>query len=228
MPEYRRRLPHLHPNDAYLFLTWRLSGSLPALLKSHQYSTPGHAFLAADRALDHHSTGPHWLIAETILELYAWVIMSNHVHLLILPKAPVPAITRWLKGSTARRANQLLNRTGEPFWQDESYDRWVRNRNEFNRIVSYAHYGTLALLQCRLEWPWWGRRLRLQRVSRPALAYSVPRSIPNNFLFRPAPHRYPPISPSPRTTRWHGIATAAGFAAQARATARAARGSPIR
>jgi hypothetical protein len=25
---------------------------------------------------------------------------------------------RWLKGSTARRANQILGRTGQPFWQD--------------------------------------------------------------------------------------------------------------
>jgi hypothetical protein len=24
MPEYRRKLPHFHPDQAYLFLTWRL------------------------------------------------------------------------------------------------------------------------------------------------------------------------------------------------------------
>jgi len=38
-------------------------------------------------------------------ELYAWVIMPNHVHLPILPKVGVPVIMRWMKGSTARRAN---------------------------------------------------------------------------------------------------------------------------
>jgi putative transposase len=31
-----------------------------------------------------------------------------------------------LKGYTAREANKLLSRTGEPFWQKESYDHWVR------------------------------------------------------------------------------------------------------
>jgi len=59
-------------------------------------------------------------------ELLAWVVMPNHVHLLILPKVAVSCITRWLKGSTPRRANQLLGRTGLSFWQDESYDHWVR------------------------------------------------------------------------------------------------------
>src|ERR1039457_5767764 len=44
--------------------------------------------------------------------------MPNHLHLLILPRVAVPVITRWLKGSTARRANQLLGHTGRPFWQD--------------------------------------------------------------------------------------------------------------
>jgi hypothetical protein len=57
--------------------------------------------------------------------------MPNHVHLLILPKIAVAKITRWLKGSTAR--------TGRPFWQDESYDHWVRNSKEHGRIISISY-----------------------------------------------------------------------------------------
>jgi len=30
-----------------------------------------------------------------------------------------------------------LGRTGEPFWQKESYDHWVRNQAEFLRIKAY-------------------------------------------------------------------------------------------
>jgi putative transposase len=30
-----------------------------------------------------------------------------------------------------------LGRTGQPFWQDESYDRLVRNADEFHRIENY-------------------------------------------------------------------------------------------
>ena len=63
--------------------------------------------------------------------------MPNHVQLLILPRIAVSKIMRWLKGSTARKANQLLERTGLPFWQDESYDHWVRSRKEFERIIAY-------------------------------------------------------------------------------------------
>ena len=39
-----------------------------------------------------------------------------------------------LKGYTSRDANRLLRRTGEPFWQAESYDRWVRDGRELERI----------------------------------------------------------------------------------------------
>ncbi len=46
--------------------------------------------------------------------------------------------------------------------------------------------------------------------------------------FRSTPHRYPDTDPSVRTTRWHGMATATGFAAHARATARTDVGLPIR
>ncbi len=42
-----------------------------------------------------------------------------------------------LKGSTAREANRLLGRTGEPFWQRESYDHWVRDEREWRRIEFY-------------------------------------------------------------------------------------------
>jgi hypothetical protein len=46
MLEYRRRLPHFQPDDAYLFVTWRLWGSLPANRQKATYPTPGHAFVA--------------------------------------------------------------------------------------------------------------------------------------------------------------------------------------
>ncbi len=42
-----------------------------------------------------------------------------------------------IKGTTARLANRVLNRTGEAFWQKESYDHWVRNAAEFEKIRNY-------------------------------------------------------------------------------------------
>jgi len=169
--EYRRRLPHFHPEFAHLFVTWRLYGSLPALPDA-AYPTPGHAFVARDRALAR-SRGPLWLndarIASLVAaairagdrqkqfyELQAWVVMPNHVHLLILPRVALPRITHWIKGATARQANLLLGRTGEPFWQDESYDHWVRDEREFNRICGYIEENPVSagLASAPEDWPW--------------------------------------------------------------------------
>lgn len=46
-------------------------------------------------------------------------------------------MTKALKGYTAKRANQILMRTGRSFWQKESYDHLVRNAAERERIRSY-------------------------------------------------------------------------------------------
>ena len=135
--------------------------------------------MAADRALDRPGLGPQWLrdpriaalVVETIqigeardigmswrycYEMDAWVVMPNHVHLLILPRVPVPAIMRWLKSWTAREANQLLGRSGQPFWQDESYDHWGRNRQQRDRIVRYIEDNPVSagLVASAEQWSW--------------------------------------------------------------------------
>jgi len=151
VPDYQRHLPHCHPGGAYLFVTWRLEGSLPACLPEVIYATPGHRFAAEDRALAH-GRGPRWLedtrVAaklveilqagdrQNLYELCAWVIMPNHVHILILPISDPQEITHIIKGRSAREANVILGRTG-PFWQHESYDHFVRSRKEFDRVVHY-------------------------------------------------------------------------------------------
>ena len=128
----RRHLPHWIPDEATILVTWRLAGSIP-----HD-----------DERLDCLGSGPVWLqdprvarVVESALlygeavrqfyHLYAWAIMPNHVHVVFQPGVAMAAIMRWLKGRTSRVANQILGRTGAPFWQDESFDHWVRNRRNF-------------------------------------------------------------------------------------------------
>ena len=152
MLDYRRKLPHWQPDHVPLFVTWRLWGTLPFEKRRTTLCNPGEAFVAADRMLDQWTGGPVWLnderiaqvLAEAIwigeserrfYEVHAWSITPNHVHLLITPHVSLPVITRWLKGSTARKANQILGRTGQCFWQEESFDHWVRSQREFDRIV---------------------------------------------------------------------------------------------
>jgi putative transposase len=150
--EYRRNLPHFQPDSAELFITFRLHGTLP--LASGR---DGRTFAAADRELERTPFGPSWLrqprVAECVTQtiqdgervralygLVAFVVMPNHVHLLIEPRAPAPKITQFVKGVSAKRANGLLNRTGRPFWQDESFDRWVRSSDERNNIIRYIEF----------------------------------------------------------------------------------------
>ena len=173
MPDYRRRLPHFHPQDAYVFLTWRLWGTLPLRVDSAARPTAGHAFVAQDRAMDRCAVGPLWLqnpyianlVAEAILigqgerrfyELCAWVVMPNHVHLLILPQVPIAVLMRWLKGSTSRSANRILGRTGQPFWQDESFDHYLRGSKQTGRIAAYIEGNPVSAGLARSAecWPW--------------------------------------------------------------------------
>ena len=70
-------------------------------------------------------------------QLGPFVIMSNHVHVLLLPAVPPSRLLKSLKGYTARQANLLLGRTGETFWQRESYDHVVRSPEEFQKISAY-------------------------------------------------------------------------------------------
>jgi REP element-mobilizing transposase RayT len=63
-----------------------------------------------------------------------WI--ADIIHVLLLPKVSPSRLLQSLKGATARQANLLLGRTGETFWQAESYDHWVRDESEWDRIAA--------------------------------------------------------------------------------------------
>jgi type I restriction enzyme R subunit/putative DNA methylase len=63
--------------------------------------------------------------------------MPNHVHVLLTPFITASKLLQSVKGFSAREANKILGRTGEPFWQAESYDHWIRDDREFERICRY-------------------------------------------------------------------------------------------
>jgi putative transposase len=152
---HRRRLPHWQPSDKPLFLTWHLHGSLPR----HRFPPPaspsaGQAFVWMDRYLDQARSGPTWLIREEIAhvvvdaiqyagsilgycDLHAYVVMANHVHLLVEPRVSPSKFLQSVKGFSARQANWILNRSGQPLWQSESFDHWVRDERELERVRQY-------------------------------------------------------------------------------------------
>jgi REP element-mobilizing transposase RayT len=124
-----------------------------------------------DRMLDAAGTAPVYLrqplIAALVVEgiryrdspdydLHAFVVMANHVHLLITPRVDVSKMMHSLKRFTARECNRALDRTGQPFWQDESYDRLVRGSVEFGRIARYVEMNPVhaGLVATREQFPW--------------------------------------------------------------------------
>jgi putative transposase len=173
---YERHLPHWQPEGTALFVTWRLHGSLPNIEVHGSLppkNTPKKTFETADRELDLAVAGPLWLkderVAQCVVdalrygerelglyELQAWVLMANHVHILIYPRANLSRITKSIKNFSARQANAILGRTGQPFWQDESYDHWVRGGEDEARIVRYIEENpvVVGLVERVEDWRW--------------------------------------------------------------------------
>lgn len=89
-------------------------------------------------------------------KVHAYVVMPNHVHVLLEPQTELRRITQGIKGTTSRRANAILKRAGQPFWQDESFDRWIRNEDEFLRVRHYIVRNpvTAGLVKMAGDWPW--------------------------------------------------------------------------
>lgn len=172
MAYYERNLPHWHPDGAEVFLTWCLHGSHVEQPRT-QTESAGRAFLLYDRALDRASSGPKWLLKPAVAQcvvdslrfgeqalnpyqLLAFCVMPNDVHVVIEPRIEVAKITKSLKGFTARRINRILKRTGEPLWQDETFDRWIRDQKENSRIIRYVEQNpvTAGLAKTAEQWRW--------------------------------------------------------------------------
>lgn len=67
-----------------------------------------------------------------------WAIMPNHCHLVMRPfeNWPLEKTLRGIKGVVARRVNTLIGGYGS-LWQDESYDRIVRDEEHLWRVIQY-------------------------------------------------------------------------------------------
>src|SRR5262249_15391165 len=89
----------------------------------------------------HHFAGERY-------DLWAYVVMPSHLHWLFQPlpqwvatladdgRTPRERTTYSLNRFTATACNRFLNVKGT-FWQGESYDHWVRDVDELERIIRY-------------------------------------------------------------------------------------------
>ncbi len=115
-----RRLPHWRLKGSTYFVTFRLrEGRLDAgeisLVREHILSGDGKYY-----------------------ELVAFMVMPNHVHLVLAPSAgfSLSRILKGIKGVTARQINGKRGVRGR-FWQDESFDRIVRDQVELQEKLEY-------------------------------------------------------------------------------------------
>ena len=183
---HRRNLPHLHPSVGTFFITFRLAGSLPAGVikrlreeveeqeKSKKKIKNQKGFFAQyDDLLDNAKNGVHYVSNPTIAtlcknqlhyydgkeyDLIAYCIMSNHVHVVYLLKEnsrSISQIMHSIKRYTAKESNKILKREGK-FWQDESFDRLVRDETELRKIVNYVINNPVktGLINNWEEWKW--------------------------------------------------------------------------
>ena len=109
-------------------------------------------------------------------ELRAWVVMPNHVHVVVWPMPPhtLSEILHTWKSYTSHKLNRLLPKKVVPFWQSESYDHLIRDDDDLHRCCHYTlmnpvNAGLCAELQL---WPWSSQYL--PKASSPAGESTVP------------------------------------------------------
>jgi REP element-mobilizing transposase RayT len=93
--------------------------------------------------------------------LHGWTIMPNHVHVLMtmMPTSSLGAVVSSWKRFTARKANEHLGRRGA-FWQNDYWDRFIRNEAHFAATTSYIDQNPVkaGLVAHASEWPFGSAR----------------------------------------------------------------------
>lgn len=94
--------------------------------------------------------------------LFDHTVMPDHVHAIVQPiekdgiVEPLGNIIGDIKQFTARKINGILGRRGS-FWLDESYDRIIRDKDEYVKISKYIFENPVRadLVKYGEDWKWW-------------------------------------------------------------------------
>lgn len=89
-------------------------------------------------------------------DLQAWVIMPNHVHVIIqMREISLSTIIHSWKSYTTRMINLSLGRSG-PVWHKDYWDRFIRDENHYVSAMNYVRQNPVkaGLVQHAEEWPW--------------------------------------------------------------------------
>ncbi len=192
----RGYLPHHDVPGVTQFVTFRLADALPASRRGEwellrKIEDERQRLRQFEAYLDR-GWGECWLRQPRVAELVegalrffdgeryrlrAWVVMPNHVHL-VLDVEPVPLaklLESW-KGFTARAANKLLERRGA-LWEREYWDTRIRDEEHLRKAVRYVESNPVKAKLAREPgaWPWGSARFRDEHggLCRPPLPRSA-------------------------------------------------------
>jgi REP element-mobilizing transposase RayT len=135
--KYRRRMPHWRLSGSVYFVTWRLAPSQAELSAEERGM-----IMAALRYFD----GRRY-------ELYACVVMNDHVHAFGKPLEDyrLQILVHSWKSFTA---HELRRYSSKKLWQEEYFDRIVRDEKEFLDKVQYILNNPLNRWAEMEEYPW--------------------------------------------------------------------------
>lgn len=153
----RRHLPHLYLPFGTYFITFRINGTLPLdIINSYKYDRDKsiNNFINYDLYLDKLTNNKITLLQPDIAAickdsftfyngkkyvLISYCIMANHIHMLITLRnsnTNISQILKVVKGFSSYKINKLLGLSGT-FWQNESYDRFIRDDAELFFTIKY-------------------------------------------------------------------------------------------
>ena len=94
--------------------------------------------------------------------LQAWVVMPNHVHLVVdVWDVPLVKLINGWKGKASREGNKLLCRGGA-FWQEDYYDTLIRDAAHLKKAIRYTEQNPVKarLMKSARDWLWSSARHR--------------------------------------------------------------------
>jgi REP element-mobilizing transposase RayT len=96
---------------------------------------------------------------QGLAHTHAFVVMPDHLHWLMSlgEETGLSAAMGQVKGESARRINELLDRAGQPVWQRGFHDQALRSEEDMREIARYVVANPLrAGLVTRLgDYAWW-------------------------------------------------------------------------
>ncbi|GAA6614395.1 REP-associated tyrosine transposase [Scytonema sp. NUACC26] len=122
----QRTLPHWELNEAVYFITFNSWEKLELTPEARQVVLNACLFFNNKR-----------------YKIFVLVIMLDHVHMLIQPKLKseyefwsLSSIMHSIKSYSAKQISKVMKHTGT-VWQEERYDRIIRNEQEFQGYWEY-------------------------------------------------------------------------------------------